>query len=1101
MSEVNAKDGTQEETSTRVLYEQLQNEYNKLLKQYAAAENTIDELRTGATVHLYTEPIESRLNSRLSYDEVRFSKSINLPRPLNATTSEYSTMNGICSTNTSGSRLENIRTPSPERNNGQYLSLEARIHALKQNVATVECILSESALNNEDNLNELLGICTQLYKEHGILTRELKLQSRNTIHRSGQSDENGFTKTELEKELYRIGLRIEEIQGDIMARLKTKKHAVKKFETPPNHAKSTLGTHLEGLVREMKDLKDASIRSSDEVLNSSRKENSLRKSVSPNGKNSEHTQDFAQDLAQDMLDARYLAASPVNLEYPPVDDLSGSERGSDNSSEQAFGMTWPPTRNVPDSDIGVLRHSFSDALQDYHRNDFDHSKQSPRNSDQAKADHFNSGNSLKEQHSGQLRQHRPDLNTSMDHFNSTRQHSPSWNEDVLRHSSEPDRSADYSNLGHDSKVCENLGPTNENSPFSSQETVRCRSDSKIPVGEKNEHLHSGEHCDQKSVRQKKRHEQSARELQEYEAARNKTPDLQRFSSPDVKPRKCNSMSSFGDSSRMSTPLFRPSRGSTQVPKYKRRNTNDDVDSGFVGSEASRSSRLTTDHSDGVQKLGISNQWDSSLQLDLVSEIDENEVSSSPEQMSTTCEDGRRSPIKALTRRQLDEHSKFINSSPSPLSSPENSFRTPEGRFGYKTSHTRLPSNGNLLPVHDTHDPEISNGRTRGSERAPVEHRPHSRRGSSIDGTSALIETSVDRQNISRKYSGPSDVPPEATADISNSGFGNVGSRDKTNEHKNERKLQSLRSELDSLHDHVSKLQHPRVTMDTYDELRDHDEQLRRAYERRHDRKLDALRHEIEQLKNNINRSRQPSVNRRLPDQDSEFYDDFRNELRKITEKLNELTVIQGSEAEQLESRSDRDSPHDEAMAKRFSNLVRKVDELRRRIENDARDNSEASHKNSRHFCHLCDDADEHRHRHRTVSTSYHQPRTSTPFVSDLHRPYEQFPRAKVQHRHYLSSTYPGTTPQQSPLVHHIHTYHQGPELKQDYETDSDDDNYVKRTSHRKRRLHRTRYQSRLDASYGGRVSLDEARRAARDVQRLSKNILNTISLDLTSLRS
>lgn len=186
-------------------------------------------------------------------------------------------------------------------------------------------------------------------------------------------------------------------------------------------------------------------------------------------------------------------------------------------------------------------------------------------------------------------------------------------------------------------------------------------------------------------------------------------------------------------------------------------------------------------------------------------------------------------------------------------------------------------------------------------------------------------------------------------------------------------------------------------MDTYDELRGHDEQLRRAYERRYDRKLDTLRQEIEQLKNDM-RSRHPSEDRRIPDQDLEFYDDFRHEIRKITERLSELTTIHGSKGEPLESRSDHDLPRDETMAKRFSNLVQKVDELCHRIENDSRDNSEASRKNSRHFCHLCDNVDVYHHGHRTVSTSYQQPRTSTPFVSDVHRPSEQLARAKVENR-------------------------------------------------------------------------------------------------------
>lgn len=450
-------------------------------------------------------------------------------------------------------------------------------------------------------------------------------------------------------------------------------------------------------------------------------------------------------------------------------------------------MTCPSTRSFPDTNIGV-RHSFSEAMQD-DPSDFNHSEQSPRKSDHAKTNNINKGNSLKEQQAGQLKsdQHWPDLNTSMDPFNSTTQHSLYCDEDVLRHESDFHR-----NLGRD--VCDNLGPAKENSPFSSQETVRCRSDSKIPVGESNGLPHSDEHSDRESLRLKETHEQfrSRRKFQEYEARRNKNPDQQRFSSSGLKPRKFNSMSSLGDSSRMSTPLFQPREptrghthpphGSTQVPKYKRRNTSDDVDSGFVGSEASRSSRLNSDH--GVQKLSISNQWDSSLQLDLVSEIDENEVSSSPEQISTAYEDGRRSPSKALSSRQMDEHSKFINSSP--LSSPENSLGTSAGGFGYKTSHTRLPSNGNLLPVHDTHDPEISHG----SETAPVECRPRSRRGSSIDGTSTLIDTPMNRPKIRRKYNGPRDVSPEVTADISNSGS-RVRSHDKRNEHKNERCVQYI----------------------------------------------------------------------------------------------------------------------------------------------------------------------------------------------------------------------------------------------------------------------------------------------------------------------
>ena len=179
MTEENLEASLKEDTSTQVLYDQLQSEYNKLLKQYAAAENTIDELRTGATIHLYTEPVESRPTSRLSFEPARYPQNINFPRPLQASTSEFSTMNDTCSTNFStGGR---IKTPTQGERNDENPSLAARIQALKEDVNTVESVFSETGADNEKVLNELLVICKQLDEERKILSRELKLQSRNAL--------------------------------------------------------------------------------------------------------------------------------------------------------------------------------------------------------------------------------------------------------------------------------------------------------------------------------------------------------------------------------------------------------------------------------------------------------------------------------------------------------------------------------------------------------------------------------------------------------------------------------------------------------------------------------------------------------------------------------------------------------------------------------------------------------------------------------------------------------------------------------------------------------------------------------------------------------
>ncbi len=103
-------------------------------------------------------------------------------------------------------------------------------------------------------------------------------------------------------------------------------------------------------------------------------------------------------------------------------------------------MTWPPSRNMADSDIAVLRHSFSETTQDYgqsnphdvktrrsDRSSEYHSVANPsgrnpqnsdwRRTDPSSASHFNADNSKPSYYSrrsGQFKsdQDRSDLKTS-----------------------------------------------------------------------------------------------------------------------------------------------------------------------------------------------------------------------------------------------------------------------------------------------------------------------------------------------------------------------------------------------------------------------------------------------------------------------------------------------------------------------------------------------------------------------------------------------------------------------------------------------------------------------------------------------------------------
>ena len=476
-------------------------------------------------------------------------------------------------------------------------------------------------------------------------------------------------------------------------------------------------------------------------------------------------------------------------------------------------MTWPPARHITDSDFGALRHSFSETAQTYGQSiphdiktgeekispfslSANHSMsnspgETPHNADQSKANHFSENKS------------RPVYYSTKDSPRQTKQQRTYFNSSERERKSSqniPDRTECF----EDGPVYHNSEGSREHSPFSSHETVQYKSNSGRSDTEKKEYHATREHfpsSDEETRHDKYKrsdHEKNhkIKNTQKYspysdeETPQHKhnqrqlpTDQVERTSkkhSRDLGNQTFHSMSSLADSSRMSTPLFQP-RGAARVspqsprghhaPRYKRRSASDGFDSGFVGSEASRSSRLTTDNPDWSQKLNRSSQWDSTLHLDLVSEMDENEPTSSPEQLSTsyeiTAEDGRQSPTKS-PRNEQDV--KFINSDSNPLSSTERNARPPAGYFAYNTSQTRLPGNSNAsLPVHNAGNPSSS----RPSERSLGE------RNSSVEETSWIHR---DSRRISKDGLGKHDDKREVVMDSDE----RLRSQDRTSKHNNDR---------------------------------------------------------------------------------------------------------------------------------------------------------------------------------------------------------------------------------------------------------------------------------------------------------------------------
>lgn len=177
--------GKPEETedSSTVFHQQLQSEYNALLKRFAEAENTIDQLRTGARIRLYTDPQDAKPANCGDFQNVRHSQRINLSSSQavvsSVTAKDDNTVTsmkpaGRRDRKNASSEFEKVQwSPPLVPNTKQDESLPMRIQSLKENVDSLENHLSESDITSTV-LNEVSGICKQLDEEHKELCRELK---------------------------------------------------------------------------------------------------------------------------------------------------------------------------------------------------------------------------------------------------------------------------------------------------------------------------------------------------------------------------------------------------------------------------------------------------------------------------------------------------------------------------------------------------------------------------------------------------------------------------------------------------------------------------------------------------------------------------------------------------------------------------------------------------------------------------------------------------------------------------------------------------------------------------------------------------------------
>ncbi|XP_029396119.1 microtubule organization protein AKNA isoform X2 [Mus pahari] len=215
------------------LVHQLQEDYHKLLTKYAEAENTIDQLRLGAKVHLYSDPPQpsrSFCSGSMPQGSKVLSFSIPQPRlaewwPDPAQDPQASEATGwpFPRTDLSPSSSPGMATPgrlpqsqgdAPDQpSTGQTQALTSKASRLLAKVESFEELVLAGHLPPQDQIKNL----EQLRAAHMTLEAEYLQAGREELLDPQLDGSHGSPRTlnicrELEAEIYHLGQRLEELQ-------------------------------------------------------------------------------------------------------------------------------------------------------------------------------------------------------------------------------------------------------------------------------------------------------------------------------------------------------------------------------------------------------------------------------------------------------------------------------------------------------------------------------------------------------------------------------------------------------------------------------------------------------------------------------------------------------------------------------------------------------------------------------------------------------------------------------------------------------------------------------------------------------------------------
>ncbi|XP_022786867.1 serine/arginine repetitive matrix protein 2-like isoform X2 [Stylophora pistillata] len=219
--------------------QRLQDDYDELLKKYAQAENTIDQLRIGAKLNLYSDLPPPQQSSFVKVSVHNQPGVFRFPKSRQAVLSEggFPPSEGSHSISQNGNQLQRTTGPatdsspanlsSPDGRGARFrAALTSKVQYFQEDVDALQSHVMEGQWG-EPELQELRDMCEQLKAQNGNLKQELLQIQRLESGRDPESFENeSFTgdfqpEDSLDGQLYRCGLRLEEISDQLGYRTTT----------------------------------------------------------------------------------------------------------------------------------------------------------------------------------------------------------------------------------------------------------------------------------------------------------------------------------------------------------------------------------------------------------------------------------------------------------------------------------------------------------------------------------------------------------------------------------------------------------------------------------------------------------------------------------------------------------------------------------------------------------------------------------------------------------------------------------------------------------------------------------------------------------------